>query len=55
VGDVVGLMRSFQRMVEALINCLDGDEAKVPVPLRVHKMPQSVLVAFTKNSRRSIF
>jgi hypothetical protein len=23
VGDVVGMMRSFQRMSEALINCLD--------------------------------
>jgi hypothetical protein len=32
VGDVVGLMRSFQRMSEALINRLDRDEARVPVP-----------------------
>jgi hypothetical protein len=32
VGDVVGLMRSFQRMSEALINHLDRDEARVPVP-----------------------
>jgi hypothetical protein len=32
VGDVVGLMRSFQRMSEALISRLDRDEARVPVP-----------------------
>jgi len=32
VGVVVGLMRSFQRMSEALINQLDRDEARVPVP-----------------------
>jgi hypothetical protein len=32
VGDVVGLMRSFQRMSEALINQLDRDEARAPVP-----------------------
>jgi hypothetical protein len=32
VGDVVGLMRSFQRMLQALINHLDRDEARVPVP-----------------------
>jgi hypothetical protein len=28
VGDVVGLMRSFQRMLEALISRLDRDEAR---------------------------
>jgi hypothetical protein len=32
MGDVVGLMRSFQRMSEALINRLDRDEARVLVP-----------------------
>jgi hypothetical protein len=32
VGDVVGLMRSFQRMSEALINCLDKDEARASAP-----------------------
>jgi hypothetical protein len=32
VGDVVGLMRSFQRMSEALINRLDRDEARALVP-----------------------
>jgi hypothetical protein len=32
VGDVVGMMRSFQHMSEALINCLDRDEAREPTP-----------------------
>jgi hypothetical protein len=32
VGDVVGMMRSFQRMSEALINCLDRDEGRAFVP-----------------------
>jgi hypothetical protein len=32
VGDVVGLMRSFQRMSEALINRLDRDEGRASVP-----------------------
>jgi hypothetical protein len=32
VGDVVGLMRSFQRMSEALISHLDRDEARAPIP-----------------------
>ena len=32
VGDVVGLMRSFQQMYEALINHLDKDEARVLAP-----------------------
>jgi hypothetical protein len=31
MGDVVGLMRSCQRISEALINRLDRDEARVPV------------------------
>jgi hypothetical protein len=33
VGNVVGLMRSFQQMFEALINHLDRYEARVPKPL----------------------
>jgi hypothetical protein len=32
VGDVVGLMRSFQQMFEALISRLDRDKARAPVP-----------------------
>jgi hypothetical protein len=31
VGDVVGMMRSFQRMLEALINCLDRDDGRTYV------------------------
>jgi hypothetical protein len=32
MGDVVGLMRSFQRMSKGLNNQLYRDEARVPVP-----------------------
>jgi hypothetical protein len=32
VGDVVGMMRSFQCMSEALISRLDRDEARAPAP-----------------------
>jgi hypothetical protein len=32
VGDVVGLMRSFQRMSKALIICLDRDEDRSLAP-----------------------
>jgi hypothetical protein len=35
VGDVVGMMRSFQHMSEALINRLDRDEARAPAPAEV--------------------
>jgi hypothetical protein len=35
VGDVVGMMRYFQRMSEALINRLDKDEARAPTPAEV--------------------
>jgi hypothetical protein len=35
VGDVVGMMRSFQRMSEALINRLDRDEARALTPAEV--------------------
>jgi hypothetical protein len=55
VGDVVGLMRSFQRMSEALINHLDRDEARAPVPPEGPQRAPAVLVAFTENSRRSSF
>ena len=33
VGDVVGMMRSFQHMPKALINHLDRDEARASTPL----------------------
>jgi hypothetical protein len=53
VGDVVGMMRSFQRMLEALISCLDQDEGRASVPIEgsqhtpagsssVHKEPKKV-------------
>jgi hypothetical protein len=32
VGDVIGMMRSFQHMSEALISRLDRDEARAPAP-----------------------
>jgi hypothetical protein len=47
VGDVVGLMRSFQQMFEALISHFDKDEARASSPLRVHRALWLVLVVFT--------
>jgi hypothetical protein len=35
VADVMGMMRSFQRMSEALISRLDRDEARAPTPAEV--------------------
>ena len=35
VGNVVETMRSFQRMSEALISCLDRDEARAPTATEV--------------------
>jgi hypothetical protein len=35
VADVEGMMRSFQRMSEALISRLDRDEPRVPAPVVV--------------------
>jgi hypothetical protein len=35
VGDVVGMMRSFERMFEALISRLDRDEARASTPTEV--------------------
>jgi hypothetical protein len=52
VGDVVGMMRSFQRMSEALISRLDRDEARAPAPLRFRRAHRPLQVAFTVNSRR---
>jgi hypothetical protein len=42
VGDVVGMMRSFQRMSEALINCLDQDEGREYVPNEGSQCPPVV-------------
>ena len=33
MGDVVGMMRSFHLMFEALISHFDKDEARAPTPL----------------------
>jgi hypothetical protein len=52
VGDVIGMMRSFQRMSEALISRLDRDEARARHPLRFHRAHRPLQVAFTVNSRR---
>jgi hypothetical protein len=41
VGDVVGMMRSFQRMSEALINHLDRDEGREFVPNEGSQHPPS--------------
>jgi hypothetical protein len=35
VGDVIGMMRSFQHMSEALISRLDRDEARALAPAEV--------------------
>jgi hypothetical protein len=55
VGDVVRMMRSFQRMSEALISRLDRDEARAPHLLRFCCTHRPLLVAFTVNSRRLNF
>jgi hypothetical protein len=47
VGEVVGMMRSFQRMLEALINRLDRDEGRAFVPNVGSYPTQLVVVAFT--------
>jgi hypothetical protein len=56
VGDMVGMMRSFQRMSEALIHHLDRDEARASTPPEGPPCaPCSVLVEFIENSRSSSF
>jgi hypothetical protein len=52
VGDVVSMMRSFQRMSEALINHLDRDEGRASVPNEGSQCTPLVVVAYTENSRR---
>jgi hypothetical protein len=39
VGDAIGMMRYFQRMSEALINCLDRDEGRESIPNEGLKHP----------------
>ena len=43
VGDVVGMMRYFWRMSEALINCLDREEARAPAPAEVPPRAPAVI------------
>ena len=42
LGDVVGMMRSFQHMSEALISCLDRDEARALTPAEV--LPRALTI-----------
>jgi hypothetical protein len=42
VGDVMGMMRYFQRMSEALINRLDRDEGRESVPNEGSQLPPLV-------------
>jgi hypothetical protein len=43
VGDVVGMMRSFQRMSKALISRLDSDEARAPALAEVSSHAPTVI------------
>jgi hypothetical protein len=43
VGDVIGMMRSFQRMSEARISRLDRDEARAPAPTEVPPRAPAVI------------
>jgi hypothetical protein len=43
VGDVIGMMRSFQRMSEALISRLDRDEARALAPTEVPPRPPAII------------
>jgi len=52
VGDVMGTMRSFQRMSEALINLLGHDEGRESVPNGGLQHPPVVSGRFIENSRR---
>jgi hypothetical protein len=55
VGDVVGIMRSFQRMSEALINLPDQDAQKEYVPNDGSQCAPLVVVVYKENSRRRSF
>lgn len=52
VGVVIGMMRPFQCLSEALISRWDRDEARALAPLRFCRVNQLSRVAFTVNSRR---
>ena len=55
VGDVVGMMRSFQRMSKALINRLDRDEARAPTPPEVLQSAPTVTGSFHRELEKVNF
>jgi hypothetical protein len=48
VGDVVGMMRSFHRMLEALISHLDQDEGRTSIPNEGSHHPLVVSSSFLR-------
>ena len=55
VGDVVGMMRSFQCMSEALISRLDRDEARAPTPPEVLLRAPAVTGSFHRELKKVKF
>jgi hypothetical protein len=55
VGDVIGMMRSFQRMSEALISRLDRDEARAPAPPEVLPRAPAVTGSFHRELEKVKF
>jgi hypothetical protein len=55
VGDVVGMMRSFQRMSEALISRLDRDEARAPAHPEVFPHAPAVTGSFHRELEKVKF
>jgi hypothetical protein len=55
IGNVVGLMRSFQRMSEVLINCLDWDERRDSVPNEGSHHPPVVGSSIHRELEKVIF
>jgi hypothetical protein len=47
MGDVLGLMRSFYRISEELINRLDRDEEEHMYPMQVHNVLHMIVVVCT--------
>jgi hypothetical protein len=55
VGDVMGMMRSFQRMSEVLISRWDRDKAKVLAPAEVPPRPSVVTGSFHRELEKVKF
>ena len=55
VGDVVGMMRSFQHMSEALISRLDRDEARASAPPEVPPRTPAVTGSFHRELEKVKF